>query len=196
MKLTKTFRRVALGSMLGTAAISVSQQALAAFTAFISVKGKKQGQFKGEGADVKRRDKWMPVLSFQYGIKAPRDAASGLPNGKRQYDQLCFTKEWGPSDPQFMSAATANETLGEVNFEFVKTNATGEQFVFQTVKLTDATVASVRRYVGHAGEAVGTARHTAADAQALEDVCFTFRKIELEDKEGKTVTVDDWQSAI
>jgi type VI secretion system Hcp family effector len=192
MKLSKTFRRVALGSMLGTTAISVSQQALAAFTAFISVKAKKQGQFKGEGTQEKRKDKWTPVLSFSFGLKSPRDIATGTATGKRQYDHMCFTKEAGASSPQFFSAASTNEVLSEVNFEFSRTGPTGMETVYQTIKLTDATVASVKRYVGHPGETPGTAKHTSTDAMNLEDICFTFRKVEFEDKDGKTMFLDDW----
>src|SRR5881394_513131 len=134
MKLSKTFRRVALGSMISATAISVSQQALAALTTFISVKGKKQGQFKSEATTAeKRRDKWMPVISFSFGLQSPRDIATGQASGKRHYDPICFVKEAGPATPQFLSAATTNEVLGEVIFEFSKTNPSGQEYVFQTV---------------------------------------------------------------
>jgi hypothetical protein len=38
-----------------------------AFQAHVSIKGNKQGQFKGEGTQDKRKDKWIPVLAFQMG---------------------------------------------------------------------------------------------------------------------------------
>ena len=36
-----------------------------AFEAYMSIKGTKQGQFKGEGTQDKRKDKWLPILSSQ-----------------------------------------------------------------------------------------------------------------------------------
>src|SRR5947209_14276679 len=95
MKLSKPFQRAAVGTMLGTAAIGVSTEALAAFQAHVTIKGKRQGQFKGEGVIQKRKDKWMPVISFSFGLDAPRDVATGQASGKRAYKPLCFTKEWG-----------------------------------------------------------------------------------------------------
>jgi len=35
-----------------------------------------------------------------YQVKGPRDAASGMPTGKRQHGSVTFVKEWGPSTPQ------------------------------------------------------------------------------------------------
>jgi type VI protein secretion system component Hcp len=43
------------------------------------------------------------------------------------------------------------------------------------------------------GEATAPASAAARTAvQALDDVCFTFRKIEVENKDAKTTFVDDW----
>jgi type VI protein secretion system component Hcp len=48
--------------------------------------------------------------------------------------------------------------------------------------LTDATVSDIHQ-------------HAAADTHELEDVSFTFRKIEIENVDGKTVAIDDWSSS-
>jgi len=167
-----------------------------AFQAHISIKAKKQGQFKGEGIQEKRKDKWMPVLSFAMGVQSPRDIASGLPSGKRQWKPVQIVKEFGAASPSGLQACSTNEVLTEVVIEFSRTNPNGEEFVYQTVKLTDATISEVSRYTGEEGAlgATGT-RHTAADAtMELERWAFTFRKIEVEDKEGKTSFMDDWSS--
>lgn len=39
------------------------------------------------------------VTQAQY-IISPRDAASGMPTGKRQHAPVTFVKEWGPATPQ------------------------------------------------------------------------------------------------
>jgi type VI secretion system Hcp family effector len=170
-----------------------------AFQAHISIKGKKQGQFKGEGIQDKRKDKFMPVLSFNMGVQSPRDIATGQASGKRQFAPVKFVKEWGAASPQLLTACATNEGLQEVVVEFTKTNPNGEEYVYQTVKLTDATVASVNRFTGQEGGAEGasTSRHTSAvDTLELEEVSLTFRKIEVEDKDGKTMFADDWQTTM
>ena len=154
-----------------------------AFQAYISVKGNKQGQFKGEGIQDKRKDKWMPVLSFTMGVKSPRDIATG---------QVGIVKEWGAASPQGLTSCATNEVLSEVVIEFTKTNPNGENFVYQTVKLTEATIAQVVRFTGDAEAASTSHQPAAANTLALERWSFTFRKIEVDDKDGKTMFVEDW----
>ncbi len=195
MKVSKTFRRVALGSMLGTTAIMVSSQALAAFQFHVAVKGKKQGQFKGESVHDKRKDKWMPGVSFSWGGTAPRDTVTGQATGRRQYQPLCFVRQAGQASPQLLQAWATSEVLAEVNFEFTRTNANGEEYVYQTIKITDATVSKFAHFTS--GSVNDTAKRTASDsASPLEEMCFTFRKIDFENKDGKTAFSDDWSSSI
>jgi type VI secretion system secreted protein Hcp len=164
-----------------------------AFQAHIAIKGKKTGQYKGEGIQDKRKDKWIPVLCFNNEIVAPRDAATGQASGKRQWKPVKVVKEWGAASPQALQSCSTNEVLTEVDLEFTKTNPNGEEYVYQTIKLTDATIAQVRRFTGSEEGAEGTSRHSSAeDTMELEEWSFTFRKIEVEDKDGKTSFMDDW----
>ena len=169
-----------------------------AYQAHVAIKGKKQGQFKGEGIQDKRKDKWLPVLSFDMHLQSPRDIATGQASGKRQWSPIKFEKEWGAASPQLLAACATNEVLPEVVFEFSKTNANGEEYVYQTIKLTDATVASVGRFTGDeekGAEGASSARHVEAfDTHELERVGLTFRKIELTDNDGKTNFSDDWST--
>jgi type VI secretion system secreted protein Hcp len=132
----------------------------------VAVKGQKQGQFKGQSA---RPDKWIPFTS-------PRDIATGQASGKRQYSPIVVTKEWG----------AANEALPLVEFEFPKANLRGEETVFESVTLTNATISAVKQYIGF------PAAGQPASPHSLEDVSFTFQKIEVTNYEGKTTFVDDW----
>lgn len=163
-----------------------------AFQAHIAVKGAKQGQFKGEGSADKRKDKWIPIRSFTMGLKSPRDAATGKPSGKRQFDPVTIVKEWGPASPQGLTACSTNETLTEVAIEFTKTNPNGEEYVYQTVTLTDATIEQVLRFTGGPPDGEAAPAPPGAGALELERWAFTFRKIQVEDKDGKTAFQDDW----
>ncbi len=86
---------------------------------YVKMKGKKQGDFKGESIR-KEWDKWMTGLSFEYSVQAPRDIATGQASGKRQHSPVIFTKEWGASSPLLLQALVSNEILENVEFDFIK----------------------------------------------------------------------------
>ena len=160
----------------------------------MSVKGQKQGQFKGEAGATRGRENSIPILAFTMGLESPRDPASGLPTGKRQHKPITIVKQWGAASPQGLTACATNEVLTEVLIEFMKTSPNGAEHVYQTVKLTDATISQVARFTGRAGggEDTPTAGHSAVnDMLELERWTFVFRKIEVDDKDGMTTFLDD-----
>lgn len=185
MRLSRTFRRMAMGSVLGTGAMFVSAQALAAYEFYVTIDGTKQGKFKGENATGANRDK-LVGLAIDYALQSPRDLATGMASGKRQHKPVCFVKELGAASPQLFQAITQNEVLKTVLFEFVRPGAEGTADIFHTIKLTNATVSSLKDYTG-----VAPGRGP-QDARTLEEACFTFQKIEIENKTGKTTAADDW----
>ena len=111
---------------------------------FATVTGAKQGAFKGETTQ-KGRENMIPVVAFDYGVTSPHDVATGQAAGKRQEQPVVFTKEWGASSPQFFAAAYTSEVLTSVVFDFFVTNLAGVQQLDHTVKLTNATIASVQQ---------------------------------------------------
>lgn len=119
-----------------------------AYQAYLSIKGNKQGQFKGEGTQDKRKDKWIEVLAFQMGVKAPYDVGTGLGSGKRRHQPVTITKEWGAASPQLWQALTSNETLQSVEIQFTRTSGTGAEQVYETIKLTNAVIAAFGPHVG------------------------------------------------
>jgi type VI secretion system secreted protein Hcp len=165
-----------------------------AFQAYIAVKGQKQGQFKGEAATAQRKDKWIQVLGFTMGLTSSRDPATGQATGRRQFQPVTIVKQWGAASPQGLAACSTNEVLAEVDVEFTKTTPAGLEAVYQTVKLTDASVAQVARFSGRADgrEDTATSGHSApTDMLDLERWTFTFRKIEVHDTDGNTSFADD-----
>src|SRR5580700_11558780 len=61
-----------------------------AFDTYISFKGAKQGQFKGQtaGKGGREKDGWFLVQSFDLGVETPTDAKYGTPKGARQKSPL------------------------------------------------------------------------------------------------------------
>lgn len=145
-------------------------------TLFVKVVGKKQGTFKPD-VTAKGHADMMLASAFDYGLVSPRDPATGQGTGRRQHRPVVITKEWGPSMPQFLQAAATSEILTKVTMEFWDTDKTGAQRLHFVVTLTDAGVSEVRQRL--------------ANDLLTEDLSFTFRKIQVEDKIGKTIFVDD-----
>jgi type VI secretion system secreted protein Hcp len=164
-------------------------QASAAFSAYMTVEGVAQGRFRGESPREATRDT-IPLLDYHYEVQAPRDVATGQATGRRMHKPLVITKEWGAATPQFMQALANNENLRKVVILFVRTNANGEEEVFQTIKLTDASVASIKHLTaGGPDDPRGWVR----DSREVEEIAFTFRRIEISNSIGKTMAMDDWQ---
>jgi len=151
-------------------------------TLYVKVVGKKQGTFKGDGLTSRAHLDQMLASAFDYGLVSPRDLATGQASGKRQHKPVVITKEWGPSMPQFLAAAATNEVLTKVTMEFWDTDAKGVQRAHFVVSLTDASVSEVRQRL--------------ANDLLTEDLSFTFRKITVEDKIGRTTFMDDWAAGV
>jgi type VI secretion system secreted protein Hcp len=157
-----------------------------AYEFYVTIKGTKQGAFKGESIVAQHKDK-VAGIAFRYSVKAPRDAATGLASGRRTHQPVTFVKEWGASSPQIFQALVTNEILSEVLFEFYKTTDTGEGEVYHTVKLINATVAELEQFCDN--DAKKDVQH---DTHELERVSFTFQRIEIESLTGQTAAIDDW----
>jgi type VI secretion system secreted protein Hcp len=159
----------------------------------VSIKGKKLGVFKGEGTQTNDKDKIL-ASKFSYEVKSPRDAATGHASGTRQHSAIKIVKEWGAATPQIFTALVTNEVLQEVTLEFRRANANGEEYVYYRIKLTNASVSEIRQFSDDSNALTGgsSAKHP-TDMQ-LEEVSFTFQKIEMESLDGKTAAFDDWSS--
>jgi len=166
------------------------------FQAYMSVKAITQGQLKGEGTG-KRKNKWMPVVGFAMRLDSPRDMATGAASGRRQYRLVKVVKEWGAASPQLLQCCATNEILSEVVIEFLRTNAKGEEYVYQRVTLTNAGIAHVSRFTkgGEVESAAGSGASSQAETSIpaeLEEVEFSFQKVAVEDLDGGTSFADDW----
>lgn len=102
----------------------------------------------------------------------------GQASGKRQHGPIVVTKMVGTASPQIFQACTTNEVLKSV----VVNLPGGEEGSGYTIKLSNATVSEVKQYT----EVLN------GQAMVLEDVSFTFQKIEVQDPGTKTMATDDW----
>jgi len=113
------------------------------------------------------------VTGVSHEIISPRDAASGLPTGKRQHKPFVITKELDKSTPLLLNALVSNENLSAVTFTYLRDGKP-----VATVKLTNASLAS---YDSH-GES--------------ETWSFTYQKITWTWLDGGVTAQDDWESPV
>lgn len=149
----------------------------------MTVESMVQGKFMAESMRAKAVEKAnkIDVVSVASELTSPRDIASGLATGKRQHKPLTIVKQSGASSPQFFRAAISNENLKKVVIEFYKADGrTGQEALFYTITLEDASVANFRQY--------------STDTNLFDEIKLTFRKITVESATGKTAATDDWMA--
>jgi type VI secretion system secreted protein Hcp len=154
---------------------------------FVTVTGAKQGVFKGETTQ-KGRENMIPLVAYSYGVTIPRDVATGTASGKREHQPVVITKEWGASSPQFYTSAYTNETLTSVVLSFFAINPKGIQQLDHTIKLTNAQIVSVQQSL-HLPQSGGPV----IDSRELQEISFTFQKIDIDIPNGAEAT-DDWSA--
>jgi type VI secretion system secreted protein Hcp len=130
--------------------------------------GQKQGAITGDGPNGT-----MILIGLSHAIVSPRDAASGLPTGKRQHKPLLIRKVLDKSSPMLMMALIQNENLSAVTFT-LKRGGTA----YATVKLTNANIAS-REQIGE-----------------YEEIAFTYQKITWTWIDGGITAEDDWEAPV
>ncbi|MBZ5638486.1 MAG: type VI secretion system tube protein Hcp [Acidobacteriia bacterium] len=156
-----------------------------AYEFYVTIEGTKQGKFKGESSRDAHKDK-IEGLAFEWKVQSPRDIATGQASGKRQHLPIKITKEWGAASPQILQALCSNEVMKNILFEFIRTTPEGAEEIHHTIKLLNATISEVHPFIEM------TKHEERTDVHELEEVSFTYQRVEVENKTGKTMAVDDW----
>jgi len=107
-----------------------------------------------------------------------RGASGGRAAMRRTNDPVVIVKPLDETSKFFVNAGASGETLTSVVFEFTR-NVGGRTEVYQTVKLTNVTISSVREINGNGG-------------RPMQEVSFTFQKIEYSNKDGAAAAPTSW----
>ena len=156
--------------------------------AFMTCVGQHQGAFEGP-VTTKGYEKSVEVDVSAHAIVSPRDAASGLPTGKRQHKPFTITKPVDKTTPLFYKALVTNETLTSCTIKFVRPSDHGTLDNYYMVKLTNASTASIEFKKGDA-------RGGAGRFGEYEEISFTYQKIEWTITDGGITATDDWEAPI
>jgi type VI secretion system secreted protein Hcp len=160
-----------------------------ALNSYLKLKGNKQGDLKGSVTQKGREDKIM-VIAVSHDIISPRDAASGLPTGKRMHKPFTITKELDKSSPLLYNALVHNEQITEWELQFWTPSATGAEKQHYTVKLTNASISSI------AFRSLNNKNPELTKYVEYEEIAFTYQKIEWTWMDGGITGNDDWETPV
>ncbi len=120
----------------------------------------------------------FPVLTLSHEIISPRDAASGLPSGKRQHKPFTITKPVDKTSPVLFEAAIKGDPFTTV--EVTSLQRIGQRWMpFRTVRLENA-------FIGSIGP------QSSADDRPTEEVAFYYNRIAFSYVETGTTVEDLW----
>ncbi len=156
----------------------------------VQIEGQKQGIINGE-LTTKGFEKLWEVLAFNHEIVSPRDAASGLPTGKRMHKPLKLVVKVGPTSPLLMNALVNNENLKTVTFKLYRPDTrTGARTAYLTITLTNANIADLTSWQPNRVDAANDAYSPS------HEISFTYQKIEWKGDPGGILAQDDWEAPI
>ena len=161
-----------------------------ALTAYLKLKGQKQGDIKGS-ATQKGREGKIAVIAAEHEVISPRDAASGLATGKRMHKPFVITKELDAASTPLYSMLVNNEGIVEWELQFwtprlPSTPGTGNEVQHYTVRLSDARVSDIRFHM------LNNRNPDLVRYAEYEEVSFTYRKIQWLWVAGGITAGDDW----
>jgi len=160
--------------------------ARAALNAYLTLKGQKQGAIQG-GATQKGRENRIVVIAYTHEIKAPVDAATGGPSGRRQHGLFSITKEGDKRTPLLQQALATNENLPEFELQCWRPSPSGVEQQYYTIRLTNARVVSIRQQMPN------TASPDLRRVETYEEVSFTYQTITWTWTEGGITASDTRQ---
>jgi type VI secretion system secreted protein Hcp len=165
-----------------------------ALNAYLNLTGAKTGDIKGSVTQKGREGKIM-VIAVSHEIVSPRDAASGLPTGKRQHKPFVITKELDQSSPLLYNLLCNNENITKWELQFwapqiSAATGTGQETQHFTVKLTNANIASIDFRMAN------NKHPDLMKFAEYEEVAFTYQKIEWMWVKGGITAMDDWEAPV
>src|SRR5512133_3816420 len=114
-----------------------------ALNAYLKLKGEKTGEVKGSVTQKGREDSMM-IIATSHEVVSPRDAASGLPTGKRQHKPFTITKEIDKATPLLYNILVNNENVKKWKLQYWQPSASGKEQQHYTVELLNASIAGIR----------------------------------------------------
>ena len=163
-----------------------------ALNAYLEIEAQTQGKIAGS-VTQKGRENTIMVIAVNHEIVSPRDAASGLPTGKRMHKPFRITKELDKSSPLLYNILCNNENVKTWVLKFwtpqlKAVSGGGTENNHYTVKLTNANIASINFKMAN------NKHPDLMKFAEYEEVEFTYQKIEWTWNDGGITADDDWET--
>ena len=141
---------------------------------YMRVKGSTQGAFLDDSSRAGGGRSLCHAVRFRGEV--PHDVRKTGAYAVTQHEPISVLAEWGTVTVQFLTALWNNETLDEVEFDFVRSNPGGHEVTYATLTLKKATVAYAELRSG------ATQDLLAGDHHALHLIGLRAEKIEFKVK--------------
>ena len=129
----------------------------------------------------------MEVYGFSHEIVSPRDAASGLPTGRRQHSPMRLVIRQSQATPLLLQAQSRNEVIPEVKILFFRPSQTGTEQQYFTYTLKNARITSFRTWAPNKQDPAATPYLPSSE------LAFTYETITWTYVDGGGVEhTDDW----
>lgn len=158
---------------------------------YLKLSGTNQGVISGSVLEPGLEGS-IRILGFSHEISSPRDAASGLPTGKRMHRPFTIIKEIDCSTPLLHKLLVNNENIQQWELMSFRMTSKGKREKYYAVNLFNASVIGVNTEVIR-NERTGDEPH-----QMIETVSFSYRKINWTyfGADGPVIAEDDWESPV
>jgi type VI secretion system secreted protein Hcp len=166
-----------------------------ALNAYLTLKGQKQGDIKGSTTQKGREGK-IEVIAVSHSVISPRDAASGLPSGKRMHKPYVVTHEIDQALPLEYNALCQNENISTWQLDFWttatqdRTLSVGAEWNNFSVKLTNASICSIDFRMAN------NKHPELMKFKEYAEVAFVYQKIEWIWVKGGITSIDDWEAPV
>lgn len=124
--------------------------------------------------------------AMTYNVTLPRDPQSGQVTGQRVHLPASLTKYVDKSSPLLLNAIASGEVL-QIEATYYRTSSMGRQEKYYTVKFTDAIAVDYKVYTPLALDPDNAA------FRDMDELYFTYRKIEVTHAVAGTSGADDWR---
>ena len=153
--------------------------------AYLTLKGKNQGEIKGS-CPISGHEESILVQAFNHEVSIPTNIQTGAPTGPRAHQSFTITKEYDKSSPKLYQALTSGEHMDTVKIELYRINPKGTEEHYFTTTLNDALIVSIKPWMQNALDPA------AKNYTHMEDVSFTYRKINWQWVPDGIESEDDW----
>jgi type VI secretion system secreted protein Hcp len=157
-----------------------------ALTAYMKVKGKSQGDIKGDCTQSGDKKDTILIYASDHNVEIPKDTHTGLPTGQRIHQPFTITKHKDNATPKlFMACCKGEQCDVEIDYYRIKPDGTEEKYF--VIKMGSAIIVNMREYTPMTFLPENKAYHD------MEEVALTYSKITWSYTDGNIEYTDDWQ---